>query len=333
MINAFFCRTTFLTSIWGILMLPLTLIYLIGFNIKRLLTRKYIVPNSISVGNITSGGTGKTPLSVYLGEKFNNPLIVSRGYGGNFSGIITGGKCSRAELSDETLIYMNNLPDVPLIIGKKRIARLMGYLAGKEIKYTVIADDAMQHFPLIAQCNIVLLKGNCPFGNGFILPGGMLREPMKALSRADIILINTEAGDLKTSARKRIERFGLPIFKFGYKLQGIFDRSGEKAAQIPSEYCLLSAIASPGSLEATLSKKGMKATRFLTFTDHHRFSASDIKKISLAATEIPVVTSEKDIVKISDNINNLYYAKIRCNFEKEDLFLTEIRNKLESNNN
>ena len=152
MINDFFCRTTFLTSIWGILMLPLTLIYLIGFNIKRLLTRKYIVPNSISVGNITSGGTGKTPLSVYLGQKFNNPLIVSRGYGGNFSGIITDGKCSRAELSDETLIYMNNLPDVPLIIGKKRIARLMEYLAEKEIKYTVIADDAMQHFPLLPQC-------------------------------------------------------------------------------------------------------------------------------------------------------------------------------------
>ena len=333
MINDFFCRSTFLTSAWGILMLPLSLIYLIGFNIKRLLIRKYIVPNSISVGNITSGGTGKTPLSVYLGQKFKNPLIVSRGYGGNFSGTITAKNGNRAELSDETLIYMDNLPNVPLIIGKKRIPRLMEHLAANEIGYTVIADDGMQHFPLIAKCNIVLLKGNCPFGNGFILPGGMLREPLKALSRADIILINTEAGDLKASAIQRIRGFGLPVFKFNYDLQGIFDQAGEATAQIPLEYCLLSAIASPGSLEATLGKKGMKAVRYLTFADHHRFSASDIRKISQIAPKMPVVTSEKDIVKISDKIANLYYAKIRCRFENEDLFLTEVRNKLESNSN
>ena len=147
----------------------------------------------VSVGNITAGGTGKTPFVVSLVKDFRekglNPLIVSRGYGRETQDIseVTPNS-SPVQVGDEPCIIVQQVRDCPVFVGKNKhhVAKML--LQRYPMVNVIISDDGLQHYSLERDIEICLIDGDNPFGNGFLLPAGPLREPKSRLKSVDFIV-------------------------------------------------------------------------------------------------------------------------------------------------
>ena len=189
---------------------PISLAYGAGQNLRAFAYRHRVMPSHqlpckvICVGNITVGGTGKTPMTMYVAQKVKQlgyrVAIVSRGYRGSAEsrgGIVSDGKSigmGPERAGDEPYLIARSLRDIPVIIGKNRYAS--GMLALKQFQPDVIVlDDGFQHLRLQRDIDLVLLDHALPFGNGHLLPRGILREPISALARSTAcILTRYQAG-------------------------------------------------------------------------------------------------------------------------------------------
>jgi len=174
-----------------------------GFGYRqRLISPKKLPCKVISVGNITVGGTGKTPMTQYIAERLKHcgyrVAAVSRGYKGTAAGrvvktavIVSDGHriCPDSETAgDEPFLLASRLKEVPVVIGRNRFAA--GMLALNTFQPQVIVlDDGFQHMQLARDIDLVLLDFNRPFGNRYLLPRGTLREPVSALKRADAFIL------------------------------------------------------------------------------------------------------------------------------------------------
>jgi tetraacyldisaccharide 4'-kinase len=263
-------------------------IHLKNIRLKKMMT----LPGfTISIGNITAGGTGKTPATCMIAEwaigQGYNAAILSRGYGGqNRAGtlIVSDGRNLLAgpkEAGDEPWLLGKKLPGIPVITAKNR------YLAGMEAHNRFgsdffILDDGYQHLMLKRDLNLLLLDKSMPFGNGWLLPRGPLREPLTELSRADAVIL-TRAGMLYTrgeTAADITHRFpGKPIFK-GEHLpekvvlpfqEMVHDPSFLKGKRVVA----FAGIAKPDSFRATLTSLGAEILSFKTFYDHHPFTGEE----------------------------------------------------------
>ncbi|MEA3487188.1 MAG: tetraacyldisaccharide 4'-kinase [Thermodesulfobacteriota bacterium] len=285
----------------------------------------------ISVGNIIVGGTGKTPVVIMLASMLNEhgyrPAILSRGYGGKRegrAGVVSDGHdilMGTDEAGDEPVLIADSLKDVPVIIGKER--SLAGKLAVERFGTDVlILDDAFQHRRLSRDIDIVLLDSEKPFGNGFMLPRGGLREPGKSLQRADAIIFTSTEGSADPAANNMpaVEIPQVPTFR-GYrkarKLVG-----GEAKDILPLEYlkgkriCAFSGIAKPDSFRKILEPLCGEITVFIPFPDHHVYTENDIEHIlnacSQSRAEI-ILTTEKDgikLVEFPDFFRDIYRLKM-----------------------
>ena len=222
----------FLTTLWRtnrrdywhpllVLLFLLSLFYGLAIRIRNLLFRVGILePHRlhcpvISIGNLTVGGTGKTPivmlLAALLKDMGRKPAILSRGYGGTATAPVTVVSTvdhvmgNPEEGGDEPYLMAMSLKNVPVLTGRSRF--LTGRYAYEQLGAdTILLDDAFQHRQLARDLNIALLKADAPFGNGFLIPRGPLREPRSALKRADaIILTGTSLQDSET--QKQIHYF------------------------------------------------------------------------------------------------------------------------------
>ena len=175
----------------------------------------------VSVGNIAAGGTGKTPVVDWLVKEFQKqgkqPAIVSRGYGGNFTGdvgvVSSGGGIlmTAAECGDEPYLLAKRNPQCPVLIAKKRINGIR-FLEKEKLADLIILDDGFQHRAVERDVDLVLLDSARPLGNGWPLPAGNLRELSGSLSRADFLLMTRESGQNR-------ERFrGLQIYNSCHQL-------------------------------------------------------------------------------------------------------------------
>jgi tetraacyldisaccharide 4'-kinase len=261
----------------------------------------------ISVGNITVGGSGKTPIVAALCEvltaKGKSVVILSRGYKRQSSGTeVVSDKNSVLldvkKAGDEPFLLAHKCKGVPVIVGKNRFKA--GLLAIKKFSPDVIIlDDAFQHIKLRRDLDILLFDSTRAVGSGFMLPRGPLREPASSIKRADIIMIKGKAkGVLQNKYH-----FKQQVFTFDYSPTKLISLSDKKTEAIKGlrgkKVFAFSALANPESFYLTAQSCGATIIDKLSFPDHHWFSPADIENIKKHAKGTDfIVTTEKDLVRL-----------------------------------
>jgi len=284
---------------------------------------KHLACPVLSVGNLTLGGTGKTPLTIYLARLISGlgyfPVIISRGYGGSAgknSGIVFDGKkllMSAQEAGDEPWMMANALDNIPVIVGQNRFSA--GLLAIKQFNPDLILlDDAFQHLQLARNLNLVLLDSRRPLGNGKIFPRGPLREPISALARADgIILTRDDLNQTQTNKFLLELADKLPVFRSTHQpciLQRLSCPSGlnnncqkkTDAKLKDAKVFLFSGLANNAQFEKTITNLGCRIMGIASFADHHWYEPEDLKNIFSAAIKSGadfLLTTEKDYVRLN----------------------------------
>jgi tetraacyldisaccharide 4'-kinase len=270
----------------------------------------------LSVGNLTTGGTGKTPTVQWLARRLQadgaKVAVVARGYGGQLSAvgaIVSDGQqtfLDAKQAGDEPLLHARSLPGVVVVIGRDRVAAVQRAINEFGVD-TVILDDGFQFWSLQRDLDIVLLDARRPLGNGHLLPRGRLRELPEALGRADAILLTR--ADVATqaqrdAARRLVARYTqVPVFDASHAPVTLRDeRTGKEqplTALGGARVFTVSALADNGAFAATLQKCGAHVERHVSRRDHHHWSGSEIRRVLAMARSIDamVVTTEKDAVK------------------------------------
>ena len=256
----------------------------------------------ISIGNLTYGGTNKTPFTIMLAEyALSRDIkvgIVTRGYMGKATDVtvIIDGEGERDITGDEALMISRKLPGVPVAVSKRRIDGINALRdMGAEL---VIADDAFQHRAMNRDCDIVLVDALCPFGNGRLTPSGILREKASALRRADIVVITkasmcTGIDSVVNSVRKYVEDervFLSDIVADGWKCS-----TPHEGARVYA----FSATGSPETFTSSLSKAGFTVSGSSEFRDHHKYSHDDIQALNEKSSVAEyIVCTEKDLANM-----------------------------------
>ncbi len=270
----------------------------------------------VSVGNITLGGTGKTPFVILIAEMLKRKElrvgILSRGYKGNFRGsfqAVSDGQetlLKSSQAGDEPYLLSRKLKGIPVIVGKKRWQSGQ-YAIDRFQTEILILDDGFQYLALKRDVNLLLIDAARPFGNGYLFPRGVLREPLNELSRADAIILTKARGCdnvqiLKNNLTKTVK--GIPVFQAEYA-PGEIQVAG-KEISFPPEYLggktvlAFSGIAQPGSFQQTLQQLRARIVEFAVFPDHHRYRPQEMEGLAHKARELGVealVTTEKDLAR------------------------------------
>lgn len=278
----------------------------------------------ISVGNLTVGGTGKTPAVAMLARHFiskgKRVAVLSRGYGGTLSGtggIVSDGTAMRLtpeEAGDEPYLLAATVPGLAVVVGADRYRA--GLLAMERLAPDIfILDDGFQHLRLARDLNILLLDSSRPFGNGRTLPAGILREPRPAAERADLIIYTRCSGEEGTAHFPE-----KPACRAFHHLAGVTPLDGGEAspfARLKGMHGVAFAgIADPSSFFRDLEEEGLTLAATLAFPDHCRYGAGEIDEILGAAASCGadyLITTEKDGVKLarhSGRLPNLYTAAL-----------------------
>jgi tetraacyldisaccharide 4'-kinase len=318
---------TFLES----LLWPLTLPYGAAAHLRArayrtgVLRQRRLDGMVISVGNLTTGGTGKTPMVLWIAQRLlvegKSTGILTRGYRGEGD--------AAASTSDEVRLLQARLGGrVALRVGADRFAR--GSELAKRGVESFVLDDGFQHLRLARDVDIVLIDATNPFGGGQLLPAGRLREPLSALSRADVIVITRS--DHAPAIESAIRRdSNAPIFYARAHLESIRAFRGEypgtEYAEARSrELFAFSGIGNPTGFRADLREWGLDIPGYRVFPDHHRYTAQDVKAIEAearAAGAVGIVCTEKDIFNLSTvalPVLDLYYCRISLHIAREGEF-------------
>ena len=294
----------------------------------------------VSVGNITLGGTGKTPFVGLLAETIKargyRVAILSRGYKGNFPGpvgVVSDGNKILMEpqhAGDEPFLLAEKLKDVPVVVGRERW--LSGQFALKRFQSEVIIlDDGYQHLSLKRDLNLLLIDSSSPFGNGHLFPRGVLREPLGQISRADAVILTKAKIDdnIKPLIKKILSLpHDIPVFRVDYESEEI--RVWGKERSFPTEILkgrrvlAFSGIAQPESFKKTLLDLKAGIVVFEIFPDHYEYRSEDMERLQSQAVHSGVeamVTTEKDLVRLKNFITGsipLWALSIRHTFQEND---------------
>jgi tetraacyldisaccharide 4'-kinase len=337
-----------------LILFPLIPVYLVIYYIKRFISKseRFNIP-VICVGNITTGGTGKTPAVIELAKLFFNmglkPGIVSRGYRGSRSkegAIVTDGSTvylTVDECGDEPYLIAKSLMKVPVAICANRIKAIHYLLARFKIDL-IIMDDGFQNNSIYKDLNIVIIDATNPFGNGLLLPAGDLREPLQSLKRTDIIIINKSdlvPDDKLSILIKKIKRKAdnKKIFYSRYGNEILLQMNNFKnklqLKQIKNKRILLiSGIGNPGAFTRTINKFNPVLIKHISYSDHHYYSLHEIEKIVDESKQFDIIiTTEKDHLKMLDFQlpDNFFYLKISFVINKKDTFSKCIDSYLKKN--
>jgi tetraacyldisaccharide 4'-kinase len=268
----------------------------------------------VSIGNVTVGGTGKTPAVIMIAERAmawgRRVCILTRGYGGRKKGRMplvvsdtTGVLARPEEAGDEAFLMAKRLPGVPILASPYRVkAGLEAFRRwGCDL---FILDDGFQHMSLKRDADIVLLDHESPFGNGLLLPLGPLREPKSSLMRADAIII-TRAGDGIPESLRYLALDKRPVFTAEHVVRRIVIPAGGKSLPIECvrgrKVLGFAGIGKPSSFNLTLDAIGAEVLAFEAFPDHHPYGPSDIRRLVSLGLERGVelaLTTEKDWVRL-----------------------------------
>ena len=279
----------------------------------------------ISIGNVTAGGTGKTPVTEIfartLAAEGRKVAILSRGYRRKeapwwvrmFTQVVTpplvvsdGRRVLRdsAEGGDEPYMLASNLPGVAVVVDRDRVKA--GRYAVKRLGCdTIILDDGFQYQRLKHSIEVVLVDSTNPFGNGNMLPRGILREPARNLGRADIIFLTKCRGDV-SAVREEIRRYNrtaeiVECTHAPKSLKDVWSREEFPLSWLEGKtVCTLSGIASPKGFENSLRRLGAKVVWCERYADHHRYDSSEVLYALNRTADMgadALVTTEKDAVR------------------------------------
>ena len=282
-------------------------------------SRAFHVP-IIAVGNITVGGTGKTPHVEYLVrllQKNFHVAVLSRGYKRKTSGYMLANEQSTVrEIGDEPMQMKQKFPDISVAVDKKRVHGIERLTGDDERLDVILLDDAFQHRYVKPGVNILLVDYHRLVIYDKLLPAGRLREPLKGKNRADIVIITKCPKELKPMEFRVITKamnlypyqhlyfttlaYDQPVPVFPNEAQPLAD--GLSSSLKDQHVLLLTGIASPRQLEEDLAPLTTHLSP-LTFTDHHDFRRKDIERINEAFAQLPspkiIITTEKDAVRLT----------------------------------
>lgn len=292
----------------------------------------------ISVGNMTVGGTGKTPTVEFIARNLQDRglrvAILSRGYKrkGKGIGVVSDGKTillGPEDAGDEPYMLARRLKRIPILVGSDR-HELGRYAMNSFPLDVIILDDGFQHLKLNRDLDILLVDGEKGFGNGYLLPRGPLREPLSGIKRAGIVLINKaypENSEIVDSIKKAHPEPAL--FKSSYRAEQLVSLWSGEITDLGrlsgARVMALSAIANPSSFLSLLSSLGGKMVSEVSFPDHYSYTARDleviIEKARVAGADF-IVTTEKDAVKLGQLDQKIdipiYYLEIGLDMKGEE---------------
>ena len=342
------------------LLFPFSLIYLIvvwfrnrAFDWGWKPSRQYDFP-VISIGNITVGGTGKTPHAEYL-IRLLQPLLpvtlISRGYRRKTKGVVIASKLSTSDdIGDEPKQILDKYPAIGVIVAEKRVEGIAVATTVNAHSQVIVLDDAYQHRHVKPGFSILLMDYNRPFWRDLLLPAGNLREPVSGKRRANVIIVSKCPVDLSPLEAEAIEKRIKPsatqhVFftTFKYAPPVAFDGT---AREFPSasNAMVLTGIASPEPFYQHLESIGMQVSP-MAFPDHHHFSTEDIDRIEQRFLQLPgsnpsIITTEKDAIRLRDIMNlptlmtqNLWVIPIEVVFlfNQQETFNHQIREYVSTN--
>jgi len=255
----------------------------------------------VSVGNLTLGGTGKTPMAAFLArlvtEMGGRPVIVSRGYG-----------AASGAPNEEAMELARLCPGVPCVWNRDRWQAIHDWMWRHPCDLAIL-DDGFQHRRLARDLDIVLVDALQPFGHGHVLPRGLLREPPSALRRADLVVITRAelVGSREMDALKGrlhgLVRAGVPILVAHHQPSALVRADGSREAPESLRGETVAAacgIGNPEAFRATLQRLGARVEKWDVFPDHHAYASADVERLLSAARSAGLkrlVTTVKDYVK------------------------------------
>jgi tetraacyldisaccharide 4'-kinase len=329
-----------------IILLPFSLVYVLiiiirnyFYDNKMIHATKFTFP-IICVGNLSTGGTGKTPHTNYLInllKKEYDLAVLSRGYNRKTSGYIELQTSSLAiEVGDEPLFYKWKHPDVKVSVCEDRVSGISQMAMNEDKEFVYLLDDAFQHRAIKAGLNIILTEYNKRYTQDFILPSGNLREPKSSAKRADIIVVSKCPPLLSEEEKRKIrleinsEKYQFVVFssiKYQQIYPTLFNDPIIDKEQV--DVLLVSGIANPKPLENYL-KSMFQNIYTRKYSDHYNYKKEDIESIirtfkNLDSTNKVLITTEKDATRlfafkelfIAENIN-IYCIPIEVKFDGKE---------------
>jgi len=315
-------------SAWFLFFLPLSWLFFILTTVRKVLLKGCLqrlyqpLHPIVIVGNITVGGTGKTPFIVWLVKNLKarglRPAILSRGYGVKITGApIEVSKYSDPNIVGDEPVMIATKVDCPVIVHSDRVLSCR-YASKKNIDL-IICDDGLQHYKLKRDYEIVIIDGEREFGNGQLLPAGPLREPISRLKSVDLVLKQVSSVSIESD----------------YNSDGAFYLTGELAKNINSgktqplidflgkKIHAVAGIGNPDRFFDLLEGKGLELERHY-YKDHHKYSSNDLS----FDDELDVLMTEKDAVKCKKFDNDrLWSVPVELNFSnKKHAWLINIEN-------
>ncbi len=293
--------------------------------------QKHLKGAVISVGNLSVGGTGKTPMVIWLAEKLlqrgKRVAVLTRGYRGS-DGTSDEVELMRARLQDRVFFG----------VGKNRFAQGQ-FLESKQAIDVFLLDDGFQHLQLARDLNILLLDASRPMGGQALLPSGPMREPLSAVERADVLIFTRTEN--AAGARDAIQRiWKLPLFSASTVLLG-FRRSGDDAFLLKvanlldGPFFAFCGIGNPEAFERDLKLWGVPIVGKMFFRDHHRYTVEDMRTVEGAAASAgakALITTEKDswnLSSVKSSAMPIYIAIIDLKIDGEAAFLASMDRLLE----
>ncbi|PQJ73891.1 tetraacyldisaccharide 4'-kinase [Polaribacter gangjinensis] len=281
----------------------------------------------IVVGNLSVGGTGKTPQIEYLIRLLKNKFqiaVLSRGYKRKTKGFLkVSNSHSATEVGDEPLQFTKKFPDIFVAVDEQRVSGIQKILAQSNADI-VLLDDAFQHRKVKGSLNILLTKFDDLFVDDFLIPTGNLRESRRGAQRANAIIITKCPENLSVEQqnviKNKLKKYQKPIFfttiSYAKTLKGFTEILLADLSNF--EVLLVTGIANPSSLIRFLKDRKINF-QHLNFPDHHHFSTKDIELIKSKFEDLKglnkiILTTEKDFVRLNNDLKNLNYLEIETTF-------------------
>jgi len=296
------------------LLWPFAALYSAGAQLRQKLSRaeQAKVP-VVCVGNLTLGGTGKTPAVISLAEVLKDigksPVILTRGYGGTSKGplLVDPQHHTAADVGDEALLLIRA---APVVVSRDR--RAGAALAAEKGADVILMDDGFQNPTLAKDYSILVVDGRRFLGNGCVFPAGPLREePYGGLSRADALLIM--GGDAGTPLPQELEAFRGP------RLRANLEPQVHAALLSGIKVLAFAGIGAPEKFFRTVKSLGARMMGEVSFEDHHPYSERDVRNLKRRALELEadLVTTEKDAVRLPPGTENIAAIPVKAIFEDE----------------
>jgi len=289
----------------SLLLLPLELLFSLGVSLRawRWRRRADRLPRNpipvIAVGNLTVGGTGKTPVASWILEhvlaRGGHPALVTRGYG-----------------RDEVMLHARWHPEVPIVVNRQRLQAVRdAACSGASV---AVADDAFQHLALLRDLDVVLVAAEERFP-GRLLPCGPYREPASALGRAGAVIVTRKSASAADGERlaARVGRYAprAAVGRIHLAPTSWQSLDGSPSTAPTDAAFVVSSVGDPDSVEAAVADAGVAVVGGRAFPDHHEYSLSDIRSLLSAVGAHPMVTTEKDAVKLSAFADELQGVEVR----------------------